>query len=109
MCRMLLSLTYFYEQADVSNYPRINVIFNGRSRHRVDQKGMFSSDSESDEKGDDKKETTWIEPAELILQYKKLICDMQFKEFQGIVPMNKIEAKVDEIFPEKNFYFIHMY
>ena len=48
MCNLTLSLTYFYKEADVSNYPALAVFCNGTSRHPVEKEcGFDFMDDES--------------------------------------------------------------
>ena len=77
MCRTLLSLTFFYEDADVANYPTLAVFCNGTSRHPVPKQAGFGFG--------DKEAFDAVPPAVFIEEYRSKLVEAQFDEFNGMI------------------------
>ena len=125
MCTMLLSLTSLYEDADLSNHPRMCVIFNNVSKISHPKKTapvygpaefeptevediQVDVDEESSKKSSEESSEEHVDWEEYIKLYRDLLIETLHHFYNDKLSKTFIESRIRQLFPDSNFYFYQM-
>ena len=88
---MLLSLSSFYENADLSKHPRVCVIFNNVSKF--------------DQIPSDETQIPW---QDFITQYKEILLDVIKIAYRDAFDEQYLKSRIEKLLPDSNFYFFKL-
>ena len=108
MVTMLLSLTSLYIETDITQHPRICILFNNVSKFSSYKEKNDDSESEGqsvEEVGEQTSQSDYIPHEAFITQYRDLLFERAKILYKELNNDQFLQERIEALFPDSNFYF----
>jgi hypothetical protein len=105
MASIFLMLSSFYEKTDLSNHPRLCVVFNNISK--FDKLDISDEIKKTDKKDGIKTKVSW---EDFITEYREILLEVIKAAYINVPGFDEayLKERIEKLLPDSNFYFYQM-